>query len=320
MSTIDQETLAESLEELQVLNERYFTTRHLEFKAGRNGNFVAEIKNDHAEATISLEGGQMMTFQPRDQEAVLWLSPFAPLNPNKPIRGGIPVCWPWFGPHSTDSDKPAHGFARTALWTVVNTKNLDDGATQVSLELVDNEATLALWPYAFRLQLIITVGTQLQLELVTRNTGDKTFTIGEALHTYFNVSDVTQTSIHGLENCQYIDKVNNIDNAQRDVQEGAVTISAETDRIYLDTTADCVIEDRGLKRRIRIAKQGSQSTVVWNPWTEKAARLGDLGYQGQLRMLCIETANAADNVVEVAPGGEHCLQAVISVETLSGSA
>jgi glucose-6-phosphate 1-epimerase len=308
MNTTDLQHFKNRLTLLQTLNERFALADHLKLSAGRGGVAVVEIENDLAEATLSLEGAHIMAFRPRDQEPVLWLSPFAPLNQDKPIRGGIPVCWPWFGPHATDKNKPAHGFARMALWTLIDTKVVDDDATQISLELVDNEA---LWPHAFQLQMTVTVGTQLRVELVTRNTGNEAFSLGEALHSYFNVSDVTQVTIHGLENCQFIDKV---DNSQRKIQKNAVKISAETDRVYLNTSADCVIDDPGFKRQIRIAKKGSQSTVVWNPWTEQAARLGDLGYQGYLRMVCVETANAADNTVTVAPGGEHRLQMVIGTQ------
>ncbi len=313
MNIIDLHTLKNYLTIIQTFNDFFGITDQLEFKVGRGAMTVADIKNNKTKATISLDGGQIMTFQPHQQEPVVWLSLFAPLNQKKPIRGGIPICWPWFGPYSTDTDKPAHGLARTTLWTVTDTKILENGAIRLSLLLEANEITWTLWPHAFQLKLIITVGSELRVELITHNLGGDAFTIGEALHTYFNVSDVTQVTIRGLENCQYIDKV---DHSQRKRQKEVITIKSETDRIYLNTTADCIIEDPGLKRRIRIAKENSQSTVVWNPWIEKAARLGDLGYQGYLRMLCIETANVADNVVTVAPGTEHRLQMVISVESL----
>lgn len=311
MNTTKLQTLKNRLAILQTLNDRFAIADHLELSAGRGGVAIVEIQNDLAEATISLEGGHIITFRPRDQNSVLWHSPFVPLNQDKTIRGGIPICWPWFGPHSTDKNKPAHGFARTALWTLIDTKVVDDGATQMTMELVDSQASNALWPHPFQLQMTITVGTQLQVELVTKNTGNETFIVGEALHSYFNVSDVSQITIYGLQNKLYIDKVDN----QYKEQKSPVMIRAETDRVYLNTMAECIIDDPGLKRQIRIAKQGSRSTVIWNPWIEKAARLGDLGYQGYLGMVCIETANADENVVEVAPGEAHHLQAVISVET-----
>ena len=157
------------------------------------------------------------------------------------------------------------------------------------------------------------MGATLELDLVTRNTGDAPFTLGAALHTYFAVSDIRHIAVRGLEACDYLDKV---DAGRRKQQSGPVTFSGETDRIYLDTDADVLIEDPGWQRRIRIAKGGSRSTVVWNPWIEKADRMGDLGEEGYLSMVCVETANAADDVVTVMPAAEHHLWTRFSVESL----
>lgn len=298
--------------EAEALNQHFSYSNHVEFKTLGNLT-VAEISNDHSVASVALQGGHILTFRPREQDPVLWLSEASRFESGKSIRGGVPVCWPWFGPHATDPQKPAHGFARTVLWKFLEIKTLDGGETQLTMELENTSATEAMWSYPSQLQMIITLGSQLWVELITRNQGHEPFTIGEALHTYFHVSDVTQIDIHGLENCQYIDKV---DNSQHKTQTGAVVINAgvETDRVYLNTTSDYVIEDPGLRRRIRIAKEGSQSAVIWNPWVEKANKMGDLGPDGYLKMVCVETANAVDNVVTVAPGEEHRLKTVISVE------
>ncbi|MDY6993223.1 MAG: D-hexose-6-phosphate mutarotase, partial [Pseudomonadota bacterium] len=276
------------------------------------GRLLAEIANQQAQATIAVHGGQVMTFQPKKQEPVLWISQFGYLNSTASIRGGIPICWPWFGPHPHDTQQPRHGFARTSPWRVLETQIVDGDATQLVLELEKTPETHALWPHSAQLQLIVTVGAQLTVTLITRNTGQDTITLTEALHSYFLVSDVTtQVKIHGLEGTHYIDKV---DRDQRKVQQGAVTISGETDRVYLDTQAECVIEDARLQRRLRIAKAGSASTVVWNPGGEKAKQMGDLGSIGYLSMVCVETANAADNPVTLKPSDEHSLTALISVE------
>ncbi|RKZ52063.1 MAG: D-hexose-6-phosphate mutarotase [Candidatus Parabeggiatoa sp. nov. 3] len=315
MYTLDLKTFKNRLTDLQNLNERFAIDHHLELKAGYDGTPVIDIKNDYAQSIISLKGGQVMTFRPHhDPNPVLWLSGLASLNPNKPIRGGIPVCWPWFGHHLSDPNKPAHGFARTIVWTLSETKVTAEGATQIVLSLENHDNIRALWPYAFQLETVITIGADLQVELVTRNTGNETFTLGEALHSYFNVSEVTQISIHGLENSQYIDTVAQLEG---EPETGPIQINAEMDRVYPNSTADCLLQDIGFNRQIRIQKTGSQTTVVWNPWIEKAARLGDLGYQNYLRMVCIESANAANNIVTVAPSEEHRLQTVITVEGLS---
>ena len=311
MSTINLHAFKNRLTVLQTIKEIFSIDNHLTFVAGRNSMTVAEIANDHAEAMISLEGGHVMNFVPQNQEPLLWLSDFMPMDANKAIRGGIPICWPWFGIHPTDSTKSAHGFARITPWVVKGTKALENGATQIIFGLKANENTRKLWPYEFQALLTITIGSELKLELMTRNTGKESFTLTQGLHSYFNVSDVRQVTVQGLENCEYLDAA---DNWQRKQQIGAITISGETNRVYLDTTADCVIEDPGFKRKIRIAKTGSKSTVVWNPWIEKAARFGDFGYEGYLKMLCVETTNVGDDAITLAPGEEHCLQALISIE------
>lgn len=293
------------------LNQRFAIHGHVEFKEGPGGLVVAEIANTHAESTIALQGAHVMTFQPRGQAPVIWLSRFAKFAPGKSIRGGVPVCWPWFGPHAADPKLPGHGYARTVMWEVLATAATADGETHIRFGLVEKEATRAQWPHPSTVRLEVTVGAALRVELVTRNSGGASFELGEALHTYFHISDVAKMAIRGLEGCEFLDKV---DNFARKTQQGAVTIGGEVDRVYLNTEADCLIEDSGLKRRIRIASQGARSVVVWNPWVEKADKMGDFGPEGHRGMVCVETANALDNVVTVAPGAEHRMVAVYSVE------
>lgn len=297
-----------------LLNERFGLRGQVVFKEGAGGLAVVEVANSHATATLALQGGHLMRWAPRSQPPVIWLSRAAKFGSGKSIRGGVPVCWPWFGPHGSDASLPSHGFARTVPWEVTATQTLPNGATRLSLRRMPSEATQAAWPHSTELTLCVTVGTTLEMGVVTRNTGDETVTLGQALHTYFEVGDVRRIKIHGLGGCEYIDKV---DGGARKIQSGPVTLSAETDRIYLGSTADCLIDDPQLRRRIRIAKGGSHSTVVWNPWIEKAARMGDLGENGYLDMVCVESANAADDVVTLAPGEEHRLWVRYSVEELA---
>ncbi len=295
------------------LNQRFALPGHIQFKEGPGGLAVAEIANAHAEAMIALQGAHVMTFQPRGQEPVLWLSRFGKFAPGKSIRGGVPICWPWFGPHATEAGFPGHGFARTVMWEVKQTQALPDGASFLRFGLIETEATRAQWPHPSTVELQVTVGAELKIELVTCNTGSAPFQLGEAFHTYFQIGDVAEMEIRGLEGCTYLDKV---DNFARKTQEDAVTIESEVDRVYLDTAADCLIDDRRLNRRIRIAKHNSLSTVVWNPWTEKAEKMGDFGPEGHRGMVCVESGNAVDNVVTVAPGATHSLATVIGVEAL----
>lgn len=295
------------------LNTRFAISGQVDFTAGPGGPMVAQVRNTHGTATIALQGAHVMTWAPLGEEPVIWLSPAAKLAPGKSIRGGVPICWPWFGPHATEPKFPGHGFARTVPWEILKTETLADGATRLTFQLVESDATRAQWPHPSSVTCQITVGKTLEIDLVTRNTGQTPITIGDALHTYFQVSDIRQVTIRGLEGCPYLDKV---EDGQRKQQQGPVIISAETDRIYLDSSADCLIDDPGLKRRIRIAKRGSRTTVVWNPWTEKAAKMGDFGDDGYLHMLCVESANCADDVVSLPPQGEHHLWVRYSVERL----
>lgn len=303
-----------SQSDITTLNHKFGIAGQLEFVQDAGGLVIARIHNKHAQASIALQGAHVMTFQPADEQPVIWLSPAAKLVQGKSIRGGVPICWPWFGPHATESSFPGHGFARTVPWQVVSSEALADGSTRITLELPHSSIPAAQWPHPCRARNIVTVGKALTVELTTENTSNAPFEIGEALHTYFAISDVGDMRITGLEGCTYLDKVGV---AQSRTQQGAIEISSEVDRIYIDTEADCLIEDQRLKRRIRISKRGSRSTVVWNPWIEKAAKMGDFGSDtGYRGMVCVESANAANNVVSVAPGGTHSLRVVYSIEKI----
>jgi glucose-6-phosphate 1-epimerase len=196
---------------------------------------------------------------------------------------------------------------------VVKSEALRDGATRLTFRIVQDDATRALWPHATEALNIVTIGRTLDIELVTRNTGNNPITIGDAFHTYFEVSDIRRCTIHGLGNCPYFDKV---DGGKKKQQAGPVIIQGEVDRIYFDSTADVLINDPGLNRRIRVSKRGSRSTVVWNPGVEKADKMGDFGPAGYLNMVCVESTNAADDVVQIPAGGEHRLWVRYSVEPL----
>jgi glucose-6-phosphate 1-epimerase len=295
--------------ELQALNERFAHLHAVEFGQGAGGLVIANIANRHADAVVSLHGGHVLAFQPRGEKPVLWMSRQSHYAAGKPIRGGIPLCWPWFGPHPVDTDKPAHGFARLSAWDVVDVTG--GNATRLVLALRDSEATRALWPHAFRLELAVTAGRDLDVELAIHNPGPDSFTCTDALHTYFAVSDIAQVRIEGLDGATYLDKVAGY---ERREQAGAIAVDAETDRVYLETTGDCTIADAGWRRTIRVAKRGSGTTVVWNPWVERSRQLQDFGDDEYHEMVCVETANAADDRITVPPGGTHRLAARLSIE------
>ena len=298
---------------LQDLNENYALPGQLCFKCHGGDLVVAEVSNSQADATIALQGGQILNWVPHGQKPVLWLSPRASFVAGKPIRGGIPVCWPWFGAHTTRPSLPSHGFARTEIWRIQETRAVDDGRTHIVLRMTVGESDVLSWPCPSELEIAVTVGRHLELGLTTRNTGKEIFTITQALHTYFKVADVRHAVVRGLEGCRYIDKV---DGNRRKRQLGSVTIGSETDRIYLDSLDNCLLEDPGLQRRIRIDKSGCHSTVVWNPWCDKAREMSDVGEDAYLDMLCVESANAADDRVSLAPAGEHCLRVKYHIESL----
>lgn len=301
------------------LNSRFGIPGHLQFRDDAGGLTFAEIDNALGSASLCLQGAHVTTWRPKTQaEPVIWLSPLAKFAPGKSIRGGVPVCWPWFGPHATESAFPGHGFARTVPWTVTDSAALPGGETRITLVLMQNDQTRAQWPHATRLEMVVSVGASLKIDLVTHNLDTEDLVIGEALHTYFQIGDIAATRIEGLEGSTYVDKV---DGSARKTQQGAVACSGEVDRVYLDTEAECVIVDPDLKRRIRIVKTGSRSTVVWTPWTEKAEKMGDFGpgRQGQggwREMVCVESANAIDNVVTVPAGGSHTMSVEYSAEAL----
>lgn len=299
--------------DLAGLNRCHGILDELVFKESPSGLILAEINNSHAKATLTLQGAQVTSWTPVGQHPVIWLSPATPFVPGLCIRGGIPVCWPWFGPHAHQPDYPAHGFARTTPWEVIASDRLEDGRTHLALRMITSDSTMELWPHQTPVELHLTVGANLEIELCTQNIGPAPIRLVQALHTYFTVSDIRHVSVQGLDNLLYIDKVNH-DKLTR--QQGPVRFEGETDRIYLDSVADCLIDDPGLRRRLRIAKRGSLATVVWNPWVEKSARLSGFEPDGYLGMLCVESANTDHDSVILPSNGKHVLSVSYSVETL----
>jgi glucose-6-phosphate 1-epimerase len=297
---------------LKELNAQFAVPDHLTFAPDQGGLAAAIIRNAHATATVALHGAHVLSFQPHGAQPVLWVSRNAVFQAGKAIRGGIPVCWPWFGKHPVDPAQPFHGFARILAWDVAGTRGLADGATEIELKLGDSVQTRAYWPEAFDARMRITVGRQLGVALRVRNAGRGPLSCTAALHTYFAVGAADAINVRGLEGCRYIDTVPQ-PHAEY-VQSGPIRIAGETDRVYLDTTADCLIDDPVLKRRIRIAKEGSRSTVVWNPWIEKSKRMADFGPDEYRQMVYVETTNAESDARTIAPGAEHALVAIISVD------
>lgn len=285
---------------------------HLLPLEGPGGLPMIGIRNRFATARLSLHGAHVLSFCPQGGSDLLYLSEQALFQPGKAIRGGVPVCWPWFGPDPQGLGRPAHGLARTRLWALRSASETPAGATRLTLGLGDSAETQAIWPYAFDLTLDITIGATLRLELRTRNTGDAPFDITQALHSYFSIADLGQTRVLGLEGGRYIDKATGAGGVERE-QVGEVEFSGEVDRIYTGTPARQAIVDAAGQRTIALMAQGSHTTVVWNPGPAIAAAMADLPDEGYRRFVCVETANAADEVITVAPGGEHRLAVEIGL-------
>ena len=291
---------------IDTLNHHFGLTGALHFVQGRAGLPEAEIQTPQASARVALHGAQLLAWQPAGAQPVIWVSQAAVFEPGQPVRGGVPVCWPWFGPRE---GLPMHGFVRTRLWQVRAASMDAAGQVVLRLGLQDDTETRALWDFAFDLELMVTVGTRLTLTLISRNTGDQPFTLTDALHSYFCVGDIHRTTVQGLDGCDYLDKVQNFAQAR---QVEAVEITGETDRIYLNTTADCVIEDRAQQRTIQVSKSGSSSTVVWNPWRDKV--FADMTAGEYQQMLCVETCNAGPDQITLAPGQSHALSARFAID------
>ncbi len=297
---------------LSQLNREYGIAEQVDFVSGQGDLPFIRVANEQATALISVYGGQVLSFQPQGvSQDLMFVSDRAYYKAGKAIKGGAPVCWPWFGPDPEGKGRPSHGFARNRLWQVKSTAAPSNGETRVTLGFGDTDDTRELWPNPFELALEITVGAELKMALVSRNTGDRPFDITQALHTYVSVGDIIKTTVLGLDGTSYIDKV---DGGQVKYQRGVVAIASEVDRIYQGVPNELVIEDGALNRRIRITSSGNQTAVIWNPWSEISATMADLEDDDYTRFICVETTNAAEDVVTVPAQATYRLEVTYTIE------
>ncbi len=291
------------------LNRKFGTPGKVAFRAGSNNLPLLVLANNQATAEISLYGAHVLAYRPIGQLPVLFVSNASAYEPGKPLRGGVPLSWPWFSTPDTPA-LPDHGFAFTSLWQLHAVEHSADESKAV-LVLQDAAASWRLWPHPFRLTLTVTVGASLKLEMTTDNLDTVPVTIAQGFHTYFKVRDIENVTLHGLENTPFYNK------ALREMappSDEPVTVHAEIDRVYFPTTATCVIDDPGLRRRIKIDKSGSNSTVVWNPWGDKTKRIRDFEPDDFRTMFCVETTNTRDDKITLPAGGTHTLSATITSE------
>lgn len=273
------------------------------------GEVVSGLRwsTDRGSGAVADHGAHVLTWQPTAHEPVVWMSGHAVFSDGVAIRGGVPICFPWFGPGRTGDQTPAHGFARLATWQRVEATETD-GVTRMVHRLDQRDAAVPQFPGPYLVTSTVTAGDLLELSLTVENTGPQPFTFEAALHTYLAVGDVTRAQVTGLAGAAFHDKVR----GELSVQRGAITIAGEVDRVY-DSDAAVEVHDPVLERVIRVAKTGSSSTIVWNPWVEKAKRLTDFGDDEWQGMLCVETANVGDRAVTLAPGESHRMTAALSV-------
>ena len=281
-----------------------------EIVKGSSGLPKVRITTPEVVGEIYLHGAHVTSWKPAGRDEVLFLSSQSRFEDGRAIRGGVPVCFPWFGGKADDPQAPAHGFVRTKAWQLESITQAPGGVT-VSMLTESDEGTKKWWPAEFRLTHRVTFGSQLTLELAATNTGTMPLRFEEALHAYYRVGDVEKARVRGLDGVHYSDKT---DSNREKAQDGDIAIVSETDRVYQNNSGPIEITDPVLHRRIVVKKENSRTTVVWNPWVQKALSFSDFAKDEWKEMICVETANAADNAVHLAPGASRKLTASIRVE------
>jgi glucose-6-phosphate 1-epimerase len=279
---------------------------------GNGGLPRIQLTGSRAEGEIYLHGAHVTSWKPAGHDEVLFLSTKSHWQEGQAIRGGIPICFPWFRAKSDDPKAPAHGFLRTKSWHLESIVENESGVC-VSISTESDEQTRRWWPAEFRLVYRVVFGPKLILELACSNTGKAVLRFEEALHTYNRVADVANVRLEGLDTVHFLD---NTDSNAEKVQHGDVKIASATDNAFLATRNDVDLIDPQLRRRIRLQKADSLTTVVWNPWRDGAARLVDLGDGEWTRFLCVEASNILAASVSLVPGEKHKMTAVLSATKL----
>ena len=276
----------------------------------RNGLKMVRVTHKKATADISLHGGHVISFKPTGQEDVIWLSEKTEFCNDKAIRGGIPVCWPWFGRLAA----PAHGFARTSQWHLVEHKETDNGVI-VCLGLEESEATLAIWPFAFQARLYVEVSETLKVTLDVCNTDDKPWTFSGALHSYFNIANIAESVTTGM-GPEYSDSLQGGKICQGDKE---LQLTDTVDRVYTQPEETILITDPANTRSISVKNAGDNSAVIWNPWSENSANMADMADDGYKTMLCVESTYHANSLEEgktLQPGESYQLSTEVELVSL----
>ncbi len=279
---------------------------------GNGGLPKVQITSPAAVGEMYLHGAHVTSWRPTGAEEVFFVSSKSWWQDGVAIRGGVPICFPWFGDKADDPTAPAHGFVRTKSWQLDAIALSGDGVT-VTMSTGSDESTKRFWSADFHLIHRVTFGAELGMELEINNIGTTALHFEEALHSYHRVRDVRMARLVGLDGIRYVDKA---DSYREKNQQGDVVVTGETDRVYLNTKTSVALEDPVLRRRLQVTKENSLTTVVWNPWADKANKMSDLGENEWTQMLCIETSNVLGFGVDVAPGQRHCMKATVSIAAL----
>jgi glucose-6-phosphate 1-epimerase len=297
--------------DLQQLNDSFAIPGVAQIVPGNDSQPKIRITSVAASAEIYLHGAHLTSWIPAGGEEVIFLSSKAQYQDGKAIRGGVPVCFPWFNAKADDPKAPSHGLVRTKTWELESIIH-EGNAIAVTLSTMSDEATRKWWPHQFRAEQRITISSNLQIELTATNTGTEPFTFQEALHTYYRVGNVRHVRLVGLDDVSYLD---NTEGNVEKLQYGDNTFDQRIDNAYLNTEAELELTDPSLNRRIHIGKQNSRNTVVWNPWAELANGMADLGDEWP-HFVCVEAANIRANAITLQPGEQHTITAIIRVEDM----
>jgi glucose-6-phosphate 1-epimerase len=299
---------------VEELNRRFAIPGVAQINIGNGGLARVCVNTPVATAEIYLHGAHLTSWRPVGAEEVIFVSEHSQWKTGSAIRGGIPICFPWFRNKADDPKAPSHGFVRTKDWQLDSVTNNGDTVT-VILSTISDESTRAWWPHDFHLAHRVTLGAELTQELVMHNTGAAPLRFEEALHTYYRVGAAESVRVKGLDGAMYLD---NTDGNREKRQQGDILFTGPTDRAYLDTTHAVEIADPVLRRRIRLVKQDSRSTVVWNPWSSGARSMADLGDDEWHAMACVEASNMRVCAVDLAPAEVHTMKTVIRVDAAPG--
>jgi len=295
--------------QIDALNRTFGIPNVVTVISGNGGLPKIRMTAPSASAEIYLHGAHVTSWQPANADEVLFVSTKSHWQDGRAIRGGIPICFPWFRSKADDPAAPAHGFVRTKEWRLDSVK-ADGESVVVVCSTESDESTQRWWAHSFRLTHIVSIGRFLKLQLVVANTGQTSFRFEEALHTYFRVSQVENVRIRGLDHVTYLD---NVDENRKKTQSGDVILTGKTDNAYLDVHGAAELIDPALRRNLRTEKGNSATTVVWNPWQEGATSLSDLGDDEWRQFACVEASNILGSALSLAPGQEDGMQAILSV-------